>query len=148
MQHVNIFRSDASYWPVCLISLSDWITAQWSSWCPDEDTSHQYPDTGDFRQPGSEITCSVQRAANIEQRYFCRRKIDVFVHICVYAENKRCILQLSYLYGISAYLGFHSQVQRFLIKAFDAMSFICTENPLLFKSLFIGELFLTLYFCG
>ena len=50
----------------------------------------------------------VQRAANIEQRYFCRRKIDVFVHICVYAENKRCILQLSYLYGISAYLDFHS----------------------------------------
>ena len=31
----------------------------------------------------------MQRAANIEQRYFCRRKIDVFVHICVYAQNKK-----------------------------------------------------------
>ena len=95
-------------------------------------------------QRGSEIICKVQFAANIEQRYFCRRKIDVFVHICVYAENKSCILQLSYLYGIGAYLGFHSEVQQFLIKADDAMSFIWITSTsvlvsFLWHCIFVGN---------
>ena len=83
-----------------------------------------HPECEDFLTTRVRDHLQVQFAANIEQRYFCRRKIDVFVHICVYAENKSCILQLSYLYGIGAYLGFHSEVQQFLIKADDAMSFI------------------------
>ena len=70
----------------------------------------------------------MQFAANTQQRYFCRRKIDVFVHICcVYAQNKVAFCSFPIFMVSTLILAFIPGFLHFIIKVV-AMNFISVRK--------------------